>query len=111
MFSFTALWLWYRTRKSSLATGRPTPFPKTTKFKLFVIAIIVADLTIIVRSIYRVIEFSLGWTGYLNRQEPFFYVFDTAFMIICIFIWIIGHPGITLGTKLGRSNLLGNNGI
>ena len=107
VFSFTALFLWYRTRRASLATGRPTPFPKTPRFKIFVIAIVVSDLTIIIRSIYRVIEFSLGWTGYLNRHEPYFYVFDTSLMIICLFIWLIGHPGLTLGTKLGRSNLRG----
>lgn len=86
----------------------PSPFPNTTRFRLFVIAIIVADLTIIVRSIYRVIEFSLGWTGYLMRHEPYFYVFDTSLMIICLLIWIIGHPGMTLGPKQGRSNLLRN---
>jgi hypothetical protein len=42
---------------------------------------------------------------YLMRHEPYFYVFDTALMIICVSIWTVGHPGMTLGTELGRSNL------
>jgi hypothetical protein len=28
-------------------------------------------------------------------------------MMICMGIWVIGHPGITLGKELATSNLLG----
>lgn len=97
VFSIVAATLWYRTRKLSLAQGIPTPFPKTRKFKLFVAAIIISNVVIILRSIYRVIELAQGWNGYLITAEPFFYGFDTAPMIICLGVWIIGHPGITFG--------------
>jgi len=45
------------------------------------------------------------------KHEPYFYVFDTALMIVCLFIWIIGHPGLTLGPELGKSNLRGNDNV
>ena len=110
VFSAVALTLYFRTRKNSHAQGIPTPFPKTRGFKLFVVAIIVSDLAIVIRGIYRVIELAQGWNGYLITTEPWFYGFDTALMIICMGVWVIGHPGLTLGRELARSNLL-NRGV
>jgi hypothetical protein len=100
-----AVWLWYRTKKNCLAKGIPTPYPKTPKFTLFVAAIIISDIAIVVRGIYRVVELAQGWSGYLITTEGWFYGFDTALMIICMGIWVVGHPGITLGPQLARSRL------
>lgn len=101
-----ALLLWYRTRRNSRAKGVETPFPKTKVYRLFIAAIIICDAAIVLRAIYRVIELAQGWDGYLITTEPWFYAFDTAPMFICMGIWVIGHPGITLGRKLARSDLL-----
>lgn len=38
--------------------------------------------------------------------EAWFYGFDTALMIICMGVWVVGHPGVTLGRELGGSHLL-----
>ena len=65
----------------------------------------ISDAMLVLRAIYRVIELAQGWRGYLITTEPWFYGFDTAPMLICIGIWVIGHPGITLGRKLATSNL------
>ena len=89
--------------------GIPTPFPKTNLFRMFIAAIIISDISIILRSVYRVVELAQGWRGYLITTEPWFYGFDTFPMALCMGIWIIGHPGITLGRELGRSNLLEKN--
>jgi hypothetical protein len=105
VFTCIALMLWYRTRKNSLVKGLPTPWPKTKGFKMFVAAIVISDTAIILRAIYRVIELAQGWRGYLITTEPWFYGFDTALMIICMGVWVVGHPGITLGKDLARSDL------
>lgn len=97
--------LWYRTRRNCRAQGLPTPYPKTRGFKLFVAAIIISDVALILRAIYRVVELAQGWRGYLITTEPWFYGFDTALMIVCMGVWAIGHPGLTLGKDLARSNL------
>jgi hypothetical protein len=105
VFSTLATLLWHRTRLNSRANGVQTPWPETSKFKLFVAAIIISDAAILLRSVYRIIELAQGWRGYLITREPWFYGFDTLPMIICIAIWVIGHPGITLGKDLARSKL------
>lgn len=106
VFSAVAFLLWYRTKRNSFRKGVPTPFPKTKLFQLFVAAIVISDAAIIIRSVYRVVELAQGWRGYLITTEAWFYGFDTLPMAVCMGIWIIGHPGITLGRELGRSNLL-----
>jgi len=58
---------------------------------------VISDIAIIIRAVYRVIELAQGWRGYLITTEPFFYGFDTAPMIVTMTVWVIGHPGITLG--------------
>lgn len=105
MFSCVALMLWHRTRTNCRAQGIPTPYPKTRGFKIFVAAIIISDIALILRAIYRVIELAQGWRGYLITTEPWFYGFDTALMIVVMAVWVVGHPGITLGKELARSNL------
>ena len=105
MFSILATLLWYRTRRNSRTNGVQTPWPETRKFKLFVAAIIISDAAILIRSIYRIVELAQGWRGYLITKQPWFYAFDTAPMIICIAIWVIGHPGITLGRDMATSKL------
>ena len=56
----------------------------------------ISDAVIITRAVYRVIELAQGWRGHLITTEYYFYVLDTAPMIICMGVWIAGHPGLTL---------------
>lgn len=105
IFTAAAITLWHRTRRSSRRKGVPTPFPKTTKFKLYVTAIIISDAAIIIRAIYRVIELAQGWRGHLITTEYYFYILDTGPMIVCMAVWIIGHPGITLRQGLANPKL------
>jgi hypothetical protein len=46
--------------------------------------------------VYRVIELAQGWRGHLITTEWYFYVFDSTPMIICMLVWVIGHPGFNL---------------
>ena len=105
VFSTAALLLWNRTRRNCQEQGIPTPYPKTNKFKLFIAALVISDLTIVIRGIYRVIELAQGWRGYLITTEPWLYGFDTLMMSICMGIWVVGHPGLTLGPELATSKL------
>jgi hypothetical protein len=70
-----------------------------------VFAIIVSDALIIVRAVYRVIELAQGWRGHLITTEYYFYCLDTAPMILCMAVWILGHPGLTLGKDLANPSL------
>jgi hypothetical protein len=51
---------------------------------------------ILVRSIYRLIEFAQGNNGYLISHEVFLYVFDAAMMAIVMVIMNVFHPSVVL---------------
>jgi len=57
---------------------------------------------IILRAVYRVIELAQGWRGYLITHEVYFYCLDTAPMIVCMAVWVFGHPGITLPKDVSK---------
>ena len=107
LFTIAATMLWHRTRRNCRKLGIQTPFPKTDKFKIFVAAIIISDAMIVIRGVYRVCELAQGWRGYLITHEPWFYGFDTAPMIICMAVWVIGQPGFTLGRELANPHFTG----
>lgn len=65
---------------------------KVLPWKRHLIALYVASGLILVRSIFRVIEYLQGNAGYLLRHEIFLYIFDAVLMlaVMLIFNWI--HP-------------------
>lgn len=52
----------------------------------------VASGLIMIRSVFRVIEYLQGNNGYLLRHEFFLYIFDALLMLVvmCLFNWV--HP-------------------
>ncbi|PYH74920.1 RTA1 domain-containing protein [Aspergillus vadensis CBS 113365] len=48
---------------------------------------------ILVRSIYRVVEYVMGYNGYLLTHEWPLYVFDCALMWLVMVIWAARYPG------------------
>lgn len=56
-------------------------------------ALYVASMLILVRSLFRVIEYVMGNNGYLLKKEVFLYIFDAVLMFLCM-VWLnIVHPG------------------
>ncbi|KAL4747097.1 hypothetical protein BDW72DRAFT_197094 [Aspergillus terricola var. indicus] len=51
------------------------------------------SLLIMIRSIFRVIEYAMGQKGYLLAHEWPMYVFDTVLMLGVMVIWGKWHPG------------------
>lgn len=51
-----------------------------------------ANALIMVRSIYRVVEYIQGKEGYLQSKELFLYIFDAALMVIVMVIMNVVHP-------------------
>ncbi|KAI3001805.1 hypothetical protein CBS147346_6208 [Aspergillus niger] len=48
---------------------------------------------ILVRSIYRVVEYAMGYNGYLLTNEWPLYVFDSVLMWLVMAIWATRYPG------------------
>ncbi|PWY84597.1 RTA1-domain-containing protein [Aspergillus sclerotioniger CBS 115572] len=56
-------------------------------------AMIFSVVCIYIRSIYRTIELSQGWTGFLITHERYFIVLDGVMMVLAVGIFNIFHPG------------------
>ncbi|KAL5350220.1 hypothetical protein ACLOAV_005258 [Pseudogymnoascus australis] len=56
------------------------------------LAVYVSSGLIIIRCIYRLIEFALGIDGYPFEHEWMFYVFDSLPMLVAIIMFCIYHP-------------------
>ncbi|KAI9925070.1 hypothetical protein MW887_006478 [Aspergillus wentii] len=50
------------------------------------------SVLIMVRSVYRVIEYVQGTTGYFQSHEAFLYIFDAVLMFVCCVVFNIFHP-------------------
>ena len=51
-----------------------------------------ASLLIMVRSIFRVVEYLQGYDGYLLRHEVYLYIFDAVLMFVVMLIFNWSHP-------------------
>ncbi|KAJ4089040.1 hypothetical protein NW761_007349 [Fusarium oxysporum] len=49
-------------------------------------------MLILVRSIYRLIEYGQGYNGELRSKEAYFYTFDALLMLVVSVIFNIFHP-------------------
>lgn len=56
-------------------------------------AMLLSVVCIYIRSIYRTIELSQGWSGYLITHESYFIGLDGAMMIIATAVFNLCHPG------------------
>lgn len=62
-------------------------------------AMILSVVCIYIRSIYRTIELSQGWSGYLITHESYFIALDGAMMIVAVAVFNFLHPGWLLPTS------------
>ncbi|CAF1044396.1 unnamed protein product [Adineta ricciae] len=65
----------------------------TRDMKIFLSSISLVTLMIFIRCIYRTIELSAGWTGYIITHEVYFACLDGLPMIIALITFNIFHPG------------------
>ncbi|KAF9729152.1 hypothetical protein PMIN06_000059 [Paraphaeosphaeria minitans] len=61
-------------------------------WKKHLMALYVSSLLILVRSVFRVIEYIMGNAGYLLRHELFLYIFDALLMLFVMLIFNYFHP-------------------
>ncbi|KAK7428076.1 hypothetical protein QQZ08_005508 [Neonectria magnoliae] len=61
-------------------------------WKRYIFVLYAASLLIMVRSIFRVVEFAGGPTGTLQTSEAYMYCLDAALMLICVLLFNVQHP-------------------
>jgi len=62
------------------------------RFKAFIGALILSTTCIMIRSIYRLIEMSQGWSGTLQKNETYFFILEGVMVIIAVGALLL-HPG------------------
>ncbi|KAJ7838644.1 RTA1-like protein [Mycena olivaceomarginata] len=86
---------------------RAEEFPRgflTPRLKTMLGALAFSTTVLVIRSIYRLIELSGGWTGRIIRTEVYFNVLDGGMVTLAIFTLNFVHPGIFLRpSKTGGS--------
>ncbi|GFF54678.1 putative RTA1 domain protein [Aspergillus lentulus] len=63
------------------------------------VIMIIACLLIMARSVFRVVEYIQGNSGYLLRHEVFLYVFDGLLMLMQMVLFNVCHPSKLLSAK------------
>jgi hypothetical protein len=73
---------------------QPTPklYAQSLPWERQLYALYVASLLILVRCIFRLIEYAQGNAGYLISHEVFLYVFDAVLMFATMFWMAYRHP-------------------
>ncbi|KAH8805275.1 RTA1 like protein-domain-containing protein [Xylogone sp. PMI_703] len=95
-----------RIRKAPTALSSPVSEIGTT-WEKYLVMLYVVSLLIMVRSIFRVVEYIGGNDGSIMRHEVFVYVFDATLMVSVMLLFNIRHPGnlTVLEKGLGGSEL------
>lgn len=87
LFFVTAIIFQIRGKEYLASLSRGIPWKK----HLF--ALYATSILILVRSVFRVIEYIQGNSGYLLRHEVFLYVFDAVLMFAVMTVLNVSHPG------------------
>ncbi|RAL01716.1 RTA1 domain-containing protein, partial [Aspergillus ibericus CBS 121593] len=72
---------------------RPTREALEMPWRHHMYTLFAVNFLILVRSIYRVVEYAMGNNGYLLSHEWPLYVFDTVLMWFVMVIWAARYPG------------------
>lgn len=86
------------TRQSTFSSDVSRLFPRDWHGLLF--ALYAASILILIRSVYRIVEFAQGNSGYLISHEVFLYVFDAAMMFLVMVVMALFHPSVVLSSDV-----------
>ncbi|KAJ4315158.1 hypothetical protein N0V94_006098 [Neodidymelliopsis sp. IMI 364377] len=87
LFFITAILFQIKGKDHLKALGSDIPWKKHMN------ALYATSILILIRSLFRVIEYAQGNDGYLLRHEVFLYVFDSVLMFAVMIILNVSHPG------------------
>jgi RTA1 like protein. len=68
-------------------------------------ALYAASVLILIRSVFRVVEYGEGFDGYLLSTEVFLYIFDALLMFSVMMIFLAIHPS-EVNCLLGKGRIM-----
>ena len=85
----------------------PTSESRDVPWKRHINTLYAASILILVRSIFRVVEYKQGNDGYLLGHEVFLYIFDAILMLGVMVSFNLIHPS-EISILLRRGNIVGH---
>ncbi|KAL4901449.1 hypothetical protein BDW74DRAFT_83610 [Aspergillus multicolor] len=70
--------------------------PRKSDWPHLLRAVNFSTIMILIRSIYRLVEFTEGHDGYINNHEWPFYIFDSVPIFPCVALFVWWHPSLYL---------------
>ncbi|KAF2098651.1 putative RTA1 domain protein [Rhizodiscina lignyota] len=70
----------------------PTAASQSMPWRSHMYVLYATNTLIMIRSVFRVIEYAMGNNGYLLRNEVFLYVFDAVLMLAVMLVYIWKYP-------------------
>jgi hypothetical protein len=71
----------------------PTSYAQSVVvWRKHLVILYIASVLIMIRSIFRVVEYLQGFSGYLLSHEVYLYIFDSVLMLCVVIIFNIVHP-------------------
>ncbi|KAH8426782.1 RTA1 domain-containing protein [Aspergillus melleus] len=78
---------------------------KQTSWETIMVVLYASSVLILIRSIFRLIEYAQGNNGYLISHEVFMYVFDAMLMFFTMVVMSTYHPSELLGKRAKAAQL------
>ena len=85
---------------------KPTAESRDVPWKRHINTLYAASILILIRSIFRVVEYQQGNDGYLLGHEVFLYIFDAILMLGVMVSFNLVHPS-EISILLRRGNVIG----
>ncbi|KAJ7673857.1 RTA1 like protein-domain-containing protein [Mycena polygramma] len=76
------------------------------RLKFMLAGLAFSTTTLFIRSVYRIVELTGGWTGRIIRTEVYFNVLDGGMVVLAIFTLNFVHPGILLHRSPSKTEVM-----
>ena len=103
LFVVVAAMFHIRVRQQPTARATSTQVP----WRRHIYILYTASVLILIRSIFRIVEYQQGNDGYLLGHEVFLYIFDAVLMLVVMILFNAVHPG-EISALLRHGNVSGD---
>ncbi|PLN80227.1 RTA1 like protein [Aspergillus taichungensis] len=78
---------------------------RKTTWKTIMLVLYTSSVLILIRSVFRLVEYVQGNAGYLISHEVFMYVFDSMLMFLTMIVMSVYHPSKLLGSRANKERV------
>ncbi len=95
-FSLVTATFHLRIRQTPTAASAKSPVP----WQRYLLVLYTVSILIMIRSVFRIVEYVMGFDGPLLSTEAHLYVFDARLMFVCMRLLNLWHPSRIVNPRL-----------